>query len=152
MRLVVQRVTSASVDVNGQTVGRIGPGLLVLAGVSRADTREDAVYAAGKTVRLRIFDDECGRMNRSVLDTGGAVLAVSQFTLCGRCRKGNRPSYIDAAEPGIAREVMDLYVDQMRAFGVPVETGVFQADMKVRLVNDGPVTLMIDTSDRGKGA
>lgn len=152
MRLVVQRVTSASVDVNGQTVGRIGPGLLVLAGVSRADTREDAVYAAGKTVRLRIFDDGSGRMNRSVMDAGGEVLAVSQFTLFGNCRKGNRPSFIDAAEPELARSLMDAYVREMRTLGVHVETGIFQAKMTVSLVNDGPVTLLIDTSKRGKGA
>lgn len=150
--LVVQRVVSASVDVEGQTVGRIGPGLLVLVGISREDRLEDSVHAAGKTVRLRIFDDGSGRMNRSVTDSGGEVLAVSQFTLCGNCRKGNRPSFINAAEPESARRLMDAYVREMRALGVRVETGIFQAKMNVSLVNDGPVTLILDTSERGKGA
>ncbi len=148
MKLVIQRVKSASVDVNGETVGEIGGGLLVFVGVSHDDTPVDAAHLAKKTVNLRVFDDADGVMNRSVLDTGGAVLAVSQFTLCGDCKKGNRPSYITAARPEQGRSLYEEYVDQLRGFGVDVETGIFQAEMEVSLVNDGPVTLILESTGR----
>ncbi|HKL21812.1 MAG TPA: D-aminoacyl-tRNA deacylase [Tichowtungia sp.] len=148
MKLVVQRVKSASVDVDGKTVGKIGRGLLVLVGVSHDDTAADAAHLAKKTANLRVFDDETGVMNRSVLDTGGNVLAVSQFTLYGDCKKGNRPSYIAAARPEKGNELYGEYVRQLRALGPPVETGVFQAEMQVRLLNDGPVTLILESTGR----
>lgn len=149
MRILVQRVKAASVKVGGKTVGEIGGGLLVFAGVSHGDTAADAAFLAKKTVNLRIFDDENGVMNRSVLETGGEILAVSQFTLCGDCTKGNRPSYIAAAPPDKGRALYEEYVKSLRAFGPRVETGIFQADMEVGLVNDGPVTLILE---RNSGA
>ena len=151
MKLVVQRVSSASVTVDGQPVGNIGGGLLVLVGVSRSDTAADAAHLAKKTVNLRVFDDAAGVMNRSVLDTGGAVLAVSQFTLYGDCKKGNRPSYIEAASPEKGLMLYTEYVKQLCELGLYVETGIFQAEMEVQLVNDGPVTLMLESTGRIKG-
>jgi D-tyrosyl-tRNA(Tyr) deacylase len=148
VKLVVQRVKTASVEVDGKAVGSIGGGLLVLVGVHRHDTPEDAAFLAGKTARLRIFDDAEGKMNRSVLDTGGAVLAVSQFTLYGDCSKGNRPSYIAAARPEKGQALYEEYVKQLRTLGPQVETGTFQADMDVHLVNDGPVTVMLESIGR----
>ncbi|MFA7368497.1 MAG: D-aminoacyl-tRNA deacylase [Kiritimatiellales bacterium] len=149
MRLVVQRVKAASVKVDGKTVGDIGSGLLVLVGVSHGDTAADAAFLAKKTVNLRIFDDADSVMNRSVLDTGGAILAVSQFTLCGDCKKGNRPSYIAAAPPEKGLKLYEEYVKQLREFGPRVETGTFQAEMQVSLINDGPVTLILGSTGRG---
>ena len=146
MRLVVQRVKAASVKVDGKTVGEIGGGLLVLAGVSHDDTVADAAFLAKKTVNLRIFDDADGKMNWSVLDTGGDILAVSQFTLYGDCKKGNRPSYIDAAGPEKGLKLYDEYVKQLRDLGLRVATGIFQAEMEVGLVNDGPVTLVLEST------
>jgi len=148
MKLVIQRVQAASVKVDEKIVGEIGGGLLVLAGVSHADTAADAAFLAKKTVNLRIFDDENGIMNRSVLDTGGAVLAVSQFTLYGDCKKGNRPSYIEAAPPDKGLKLYDEYVKQLRGFGLRVETGIFQAEMEVSLINHGPVTLILESTGR----
>ena len=148
MKLVIQRVKAASVKVHGEHVGEIGGGLLVLAGVSWGDTEADAAFLARKTVHLRIFDDENGVMNRSVLDTGGAILAVSQFTLYGDCKKGNRPSYIEAAPPDKGLKLYDEYVKQLRGFGLRVETGIFQADMDVSLINHGPVTLILESTGR----
>lgn len=148
MKLVVQRVQAASVKVDGKTVGEIGGGLLVLVGVSHDDTVADAEYLAGKTVNLRIFDDEAGVMNRSAADTGKAVLAVSQFTLYGDCKKGNRPSYIGAAGPEKGRALYDEYVRRLRLSGLRIETGVFQAEMDVSLINDGPVTLILESTGR----
>lgn len=148
MRLVVQRVKTASVTVDGKTVGEIGSGLLVLVGVSHDDTAADAAQLAKKTANLRIFDDAAGVMNRSVTDIGGAVLAVSQFTLYGDCRKGNRPSYIDAARPEKGRELYEEYVNQLQALIPQVETGIFQAEMDVSLINDGPVTLILESTGR----
>ena len=145
MRSVVQRVRRAEVRVDGGPVGRIGPGLLVLVGVSGADTEADAAWLADKTASLRIFPDEAGKMNRSVLDAGGAVLVVSQFTLYGDCRKGRRPSFDEAAAPDLANTLYELYVEKLRDAGLRVETGVFQALMDVELVNDGPVTLLLDS-------
>lgn len=145
MRLVVQRVTSSRVLVDGQVAGEIAIGLLVLVGVTRGDTAEHARYLAGKTVGLRIFEDDDGKMNRSVMDVGGAILAVSQFTLYGECRKGRRPSFDAAARPEQAEALYDEFVTAVAGFGVRVATGVFRAHMRVELVNDGPVTLILDT-------
>jgi D-tyrosyl-tRNA(Tyr) deacylase len=145
MRAVVQRVSSARVEVDNSVVGSIGPGLLVLLGVGRQDTRAEADFLAGKIIELRIFADDAGKMNRSVVDTGGSLLIVSQFTLYGDCRKGRRPSYDRAAAPEIARELYEYFVGITTARGVHVQTGVFQAMMSVHLVNEGPVTLLLDT-------
>ena len=148
MRVVIQRVSEASVTVDDAVTGAIGPGLLVLLGVTSADTREDADYLVHKTLGLRIFNDEEGKMNRSVLDTRGAVLVVSQFTIYGDCRKGMRPSYDKAARPEPARELYEYFVEQIRLKGVLVQTGVFQARMQVRCTNEGPVTLICDSTSK----
>jgi D-tyrosyl-tRNA(Tyr) deacylase len=145
MRAVVQRVTDARVDVAGEIVGEIGAGFLVLLGVAGDDANTDADYLADKTVNLRVFDDDEGKMNRSLLETGGAMLVVSQFTLYGDVRRGRRPSYSDAAEPEKANQLYEYFVDRVRSFGVKVESGVFQAMMKVSLTNDGPVTILLDS-------
>jgi D-tyrosyl-tRNA(Tyr) deacylase len=145
MRAVVQRVTDARVEVAGKIVGEIGAGLLVLLGVARDDTGHHADYLAEKIVNLRLFDDDDGKMNRSLLETGGAMLVVSQFTLYGDARRGRRPSYSDAAEPEKANELYEYFVERVRSFEVKVETGVFQAMMKVSLTNDGPVTILLDS-------
>lgn len=148
MRAVVQRVTEAAVRVDGTVVGAIGHGLLVLVGVAADDTDRDADYLADKVAGLRCFRDDASKFNRSVADVGGSVLAVSQFTLFGDCRKGRRPSFTDAGPPEIAVPLYERFVASLRAKGVPVETGEFGADMKVSLVNDGPVTLMLDSRRR----
>ncbi len=145
MRCVVQRVTEASVTVNGETVGAVGPGLMVLIGVSTEDTDADLKYMTEKVPNLRIFDDENGVMNRSVLDAGGGILAVSQFTLYGDARGGRRPSYIRAAKPDEANDMYERLVAAWRAKGIHVETGRFRTDMQVSLVNDGPVTILLDS-------
>ena len=145
MRAVVQRVSSASVTVQGEVVGQIGAGLLVLLGVGQADTEADAAYLAEKVCGLRIFADDQGKMNRSVQDAAGSVLAVSQFTLYGDARKGKRPSFDAAARPELARELYELFVARIRAAGPRCETGRFQEDMQVALVNDGPVTILLDS-------
>ncbi|HTF37905.1 MAG TPA: D-aminoacyl-tRNA deacylase [Blastocatellia bacterium] len=145
MRAVVQRVTEARVEVAGEPVGEIGAGLLVLLGVARDDTRDDADYLADKTVNLRVFDDDEGKMNRSLLESSGPILVVSQFTLYGDVRRGRRPSYSDAAEPEKANQLYEYFVERVRSFGVKVETGIFQAMMKVSLTNDGPVTILLDS-------
>jgi len=145
MRAVVQRVTSAQVEVDGVVRGAIGRGLLVLLGVGKGDTAKAAEFLAAKITQLRIFSDAEGKMNLSLLDTGGALLAVSQFTLYGDCRKGRRPSFDAAALPEDARALYEHFVAAVRAAGVHVETGVFQADMAVTLVNDGPVTLIVES-------
>jgi D-tyrosyl-tRNA(Tyr) deacylase len=145
LRAVVQRVTSASVTVEGKVVGKIGAGLLILVGVSRTDNPEAASYLAEKIANLRIFSDSAGKMNLSLLDVQGSALVVSQFTLYGDTRGGRRPSYIHAAPPEDASRLYDEFVRAMRALGVAVETGVFQAHMSVELVNDGPVTILLDS-------
>lgn len=144
MRAVVQRVSSASVRVGGETVGACGRGLLVLVGARHEDTSETATRLAAKIARLRIFPDDAGRFDRSLLDTGGEALVVSQFTLLADTRKGNRPSFTDAAPPGQAEPLVERLVEALRHEGVPVQTGVFGALMQVELVNDGPVTIVLD--------
>src|SRR5580704_6897362 len=139
MRALIQRVTSARVEVDGAVVGEIGPGLLVLLGVAKTDSEKDADFLAAKIVNLRIFADAEGKMNLSVLEAGGALLVVSQFTLYGDCRKGRRPGFDAAAPAETARALYEWFVDAARMTGVRVETGVFQAHMAVSLVNDGPV-------------
>ncbi len=145
MRAVVQRVTKAQVTVADEVVGRIGPGALVLLAAGEGDGPEDVDYLVRKTVGLRIFEDEDGKMNRSVLDVGGAILVVSQFTLYGDCRKGRRPSFVDAMAPEEAEKLVDRYISRIRERGVDVQTGVFRTAMAVSLVNDGPVTLLLDS-------
>lgn len=145
MRVVLQRVSEASVEVDDAVVGRIGPGLLALIGVDQADTESDADYIADKIISLRCFMDDASKFNRSVVDIGGAVLAISQFTLHGDCRKGRRPSFTDAARPERAVPLYERVVERIRANGVPCETGSFGAHMRVRLLNDGPVTLLLDS-------
>ena len=145
MRCVVQRVTSSSVTVDGVVSGRIDAGLMVLIGVSVDDTDADLKYMAEKVPNLRIFDDENGVMNRSVLDVGGSILAVSQFTLYGDARGGRRPSYIRAAKPDKADELYEQLIARWREKGIHVETGVFRTEMMVSLVNDGPVTILLDS-------
>jgi D-tyrosyl-tRNA(Tyr) deacylase len=147
VRAVVQRVREASVTVDGRVVGAIGPGLLVLAGITHDDSADDRAWLARKIVQLRIFDDDHGVMNRSVADAGGEILAVSQFTLYASVRKGNRPSYTDAAPPAVALPAFEAFVAALAAeLGKPVPTGVFGAHMAVHLVNDGPVTIILDTA------
>jgi D-aminoacyl-tRNA deacylase len=145
MRAVIQRVTEASVEVDGHVTGAIKRGLLVLLGVQRQDSKQDADYLARKIVGLRIFNDDAGKMNRNVMDCEGSLLVVSQFTLYGDCRKGMRPSFDQAAPPEMAIELYDYFVTQVRRTGIRVDTGVFQASMKVSLVNDGPVTLVCES-------
>jgi len=149
MRLVIQRAREASVSVDGKVVSRIGQGLLVLVGVEVGDTEEDMKWLIGKTVGLRIFDDENGVMNRSVADIGGDVLAVSQFTLTASTRKGNRPSYVRAAGHELAVPLYERYCEEVsQALGKPVGRGIFGAEMMVSLINDGPVTIIIDSRMR----
>ena len=146
MKLVIQRVSRASVEVEGQIVGRIDAGLMILVGVDVEDTESDVEFLANKTAALRIFNDHAGVMNRSVVEAGGGVLAVSQFTLLANARKGNRPSYIRAARPEKALPLYNLYCEKVaQLIGKPVERGIFGADMKVELCNDGPVTILIDS-------
>lgn len=145
MRAVVQRVTQANVTVDGEIVGQIGPGFLVLLGVAADDQREDVIATATKIVGLRVFEDDAGKMNRSLAEVGGSMLVVSQFTLLGDCRTGRRPSFTAAAPPERANALYQEFIAEVRGQGVTVETGKFQADMKVSLTNDGPVTLLIDS-------
>jgi D-tyrosyl-tRNA(Tyr) deacylase len=145
MRSVVQRVSRAAVRVDGAVVGEIGHGLLVLLGVAAGDGEEDARWSADKIAQLRVFEDEAGKMNRSVEEVRGGVLVVSQFTLLGDARKGNRPSFVAAAAPEAANALYEQVAARLRARGLPVATGVFRATMQVELVNDGPVTLLLDS-------
>ena len=145
MRAVLQRVARASVEVEGEIVGRVGLGWLVLLGVAKGDADDDADKLADKVAALRAFPDEAGKMNRSVSEAGGGALVVSQFTLMADCRAGRRPSFTDAADPAEAERLYLRFADRVRANGLPVETGVFRADMKVELLNDGPVTFLLDS-------
>ena len=145
MRAVIQRVKFSSVTVENEMVAKIGKGLLVLLGIAKADNTDDAEYLADKIVNLRIFEDENRKMNRSLVDTGGEILVVSQFTLLGDCKKGRRPSFVQAAAPDHATELYQIFVEQVRQKGVTVKTGRFRAMMDVSLINDGPVTLIVDS-------
>jgi D-tyrosyl-tRNA(Tyr) deacylase len=145
MRLLLQRVTRASVRIEGAVVGDIGRGLLVLVGVGHGDTDEVAITLARRTVEMRIFEDAEGRTNRSLVDVAGSVLAVSQFTLYADTRKGRRPSFLDAAPPDLGARLYDAYADAVAGLGIPVARGVFGADMAVELVNDGPFTIWLDS-------
>ena len=145
MRAVLTRVKSASVEIQGQTVGRIGKGFLILLGVGPEDTREKCRYLCDKALGLRVFEDENGKMNRSLADVGGQVLVVSQFTLYGNCRKGRRPSFTDAANPQLGNELYEYFLTCCEELGYPPQHGQFGADMQVASVNDGPVTLILDT-------
>ena len=144
MRVLLQRVTRAAVTVDGRTAGQIGSGLLAFVGVSREDTAATAQRLAARTAALRVFADDARLMNRSIRDLGGAILAVSQFTLYADTRRGNRPSFTDAAPPEQGEALYEAYVEALRAAGLPVETGVFGAHMHVELVNDGPVTILLE--------
>ena len=148
MRSVVQRVKRASVTVNGEKVGIIAAGLLVLLAVGQEDGADDISWMIDKLVGLRIFEDQGGKMNRSVLDVGGEILMVSQFTLYGDCRKGKRPSFLTAAPPEQAEALFERSVEGIRSYGIKVETGIFQAEMDVELVNDGPVTILLDSKKK----
>ena len=148
MRAVVQRVSNARVSIDGKEHSRIGAGVLVLLGVEKDDTAEDARMLARRIVELRIFEDASGKMNRSIAETGGHILAVSQFTLLGDCRKGRRPSFDPAAPPDVARTLYEKFVSEVDALGIPVATGVFQAMMDVELTNQGPVTFVLDSRKR----
>ena len=146
MRAVIQRVLESSVSVDGKTVGQSGKGYMILVGVCKGDTEKQADLLARKTASLRVFEDENGKMNLSVLDVDGEILAISQFTLCADVKKGNRPSFTPSEEPSKANELYELYCEKLKEYGVKrVEKGVFGADMKVSLVNDGPVTICFDT-------
>ena len=150
MRAVIQRVSSASVTVDGNVVSQIGVGFLVLLGVRRGDTRDDAAYLARKIAKLRVFSDAAGKINLSLLEVDGAVLAVSQFTLYADTRGGNRPSFIEAAAPDDGKRLFETFCELLRDEQVEVQQGIFQTDMKVALVNDGPVTIIVDSSERGR--
>lgn len=145
MKVVIQRVGTARVEVGAKTVGRIGKGILVLLGVEKGDREGDAAWLAEKIANLRIFEDGQGKMNLSVREIGGQLLAVSQFTLAGNCAKGRRPSFDSAAPPEEANRLYEFFVEKLRELGLPVETGVFQAMMQVSLVNDGPVTFILES-------
>ena len=148
MRAIVQRVTDAAVTVAGEQVGRIGPGLVLLVGVRHGDSPAAARWLAEKVAHLRIFADDDSKFNRSVLDVGGSILLISQFTVYGDCRKGRRPNFTAAAPPDVAAPLLDTLADELRNRGLPVETGEFGAMMQVSLTNDGPVTVLVDTPER----
>ena len=146
MRAVIQRVTSSSVRVEGELIGQIDKGFNILVGVVEGDTDREAELMAAKVSKLRVFEDENGKMNRSILDVDGEVLSISQFTLCADCKKGNRPSFTSSAEPSEAKRLYELFCEELRKNGIKkVDTGIFGADMKVSIENDGPVTILYDT-------
>jgi D-tyrosyl-tRNA(Tyr) deacylase len=150
MKAVIQRVSEAGAVVDGATVGRIGAGTLVLLAVESGDSEADAAWLAKKIVELRMFGDSEGKMNLSLQEISGSILAISQFTLAGSCAKGRRPSFTAAAAPDEGKRLYEQFVAQVRGLGIPVETGIFQADMKVQLVNDGPVTFILESGKGGK--
>jgi D-aminoacyl-tRNA deacylase len=145
MRVVVQRVRYGRVQVDDKIVGEIGHGFVLLVGFTHEDTKEDLTYIAEKVTGLRVFEDEQEKMNRSLLDVGGSILSISQFTLYGDCRKGRRPNFMHAAAPTLANELYDQFNEQLRSYGIQVETGIFGAMMDVELANDGPVTILLDS-------
>ncbi|MBR6033347.1 MAG: D-tyrosyl-tRNA(Tyr) deacylase [Clostridia bacterium] len=144
MKLVIQRVTTAKVDVDGKTVGKIDKGFMVLVGITHNDTKETADFLAKKLCNLRVFEDEFGKMNLALKDVGGSLLLISQFTLYADCNGGNRPAFIDAARPEIAEPLYDYFCNKCKENGITVEKGIFGADMKVSLLNDGPVTIIME--------
>ena len=144
MKLLLQRVKNANVSVEGKIVGKINQGLLIFVGIVKGDTPQQAEYLARKSANLRIFEDEQGKMNLSVKDVGGSALVISQFTLAGDCSRGNRPGFDNAARPDDAKSLYEYFSTQLKANGVPVENGIFQADMQVSLINDGPVTFILE--------
>jgi len=148
VKLVIQRVRSASVSIDGKVTGQIAGGLMILVGVAETDTKDDVQFAANKSANLRIFEDDEGKMNRSLLETSGGILAISQFTLLGDTRKGRRPSFINAARPEKGNDLYEHFVQILKEMGITVETGVFGAMMDVQLINTGPVTIIIDTVER----
>ncbi|NLV82155.1 MAG: D-tyrosyl-tRNA(Tyr) deacylase [Synergistaceae bacterium] len=150
MKVLLQRVSWAKITVNDKISGKIGPGLCVFLGVISEDTKEDISWLVKKVINLRIFEDENNKMNRSLLDENGEMLIVSQFTLCGNCSKGRRPSWIGAAEPTFAEKMYKYFIEEASKYGIKIATGVFQAHMQVEICNDGPVTLMIDSKERKK--
>lgn len=145
MRLVIQRVTQAKVEIDGRLVGQCAKGFMILVGAQTGDTMEDVQYCVEKAANLRVFEDDAGKMNRSILDIGGSVLAISQFTLLGDARRGRRPSFIEAERPETASPLYDAFCEGLQALGIQTQKGVFGADMQVSLTNDGPVTLLIDS-------
>ena len=147
MRIVIQRVSSSRVSVSGRPVGEIGAGLCLLIGVAPGDDERAALWAASKIANLRIFEDSEGKMNRSILDTGGEILVISQFTLYADCKKGRRPSFAGAAEPSLANELYESLTARLREMGISVQNGVFGAEMSVDIINEGPVTIILDTAD-----
>lgn len=147
MKAVIQRVRRSSVAIDGTVVGEIGPGLTLLLGVTETDTEKQCDYLAEKAVNLRIFEDDTGKMNRSLLDTGGEMLIISQFTLCADCRKGRRPSFIAAARPEQANPLYERFISQVQALGIQTASGQFGADMLVSIENDGPVTILLNTEE-----
>ncbi len=148
MRLVIQRVTNAEVKVDGKTTGKIGKGFLVLLGIKTGDTKQEADYLVKKLCNLRVFEDENEKMNLALKDVGGELLIVSQFTLYGDCSGGNRPSFIEAARPEVAEPLYEYFCDECKKNGINVEKGIFGADMKVNLLNDGPVTIIIESKEK----
>lgn len=154
MKLVITRVAGAEVEIGGRIHASIAAGLLILVGIAETDSEQDVKYLARKAAGLRIFSDENGKLNRACRDVGGAVLAVSNFTLCADCRSGNRPSFIQAARPALAEPLYELFCSELRGYGLEVKTGVFGADMQVKSVNDGPVTIVMESegNTRGKDA
>ncbi|CAI3250518.1 D-aminoacyl-tRNA deacylase [Enterococcus cecorum] len=148
MRAVIQRVSQAKVVVDDNTVGQIGKGFMILLGVHEQDTQADVDYLVGKISKLRVFEDDQQKMNRSIIDVGGEILSISQFTLFADTKKGNRPSFVQAAKPDTAIPLYEAFNEGLRQAGIPVETGIFGADMKCHLVNDGPVTIIIDSQNK----
>lgn len=148
MRAVIQRVSQAKVVVDDNTVGQIGKGFMILLGVHEQDTQTDVDYLVGKISKLRVFEDDQQKMNRSIIDIGGEILSISQFTLFADTKKGNRPSFVQAAKPDVAIPLYESFNEGLRQVGIPVETGIFGADMKCHLVNDGPVTIIIDSQNK----
>ena len=148
MRAVIQRVSQAKVVVDDNTVGQIGKGFMILLGVHEQDTQADVVYLVGKISKLRVFEDDQQKMNRSIMDVGGEILSISQFTLFADTKKGNRPSFVQAAKPDTAIPLYEAFNEGLRQVGIPVETGIFGADMKCHLVNEGPVTIIIDSQNK----
>lgn len=151
MKILIQRVTHASVEVNEKIVGNIGPGVLVFLGITHSDTAIQTIWLANKLINLRIFEDSQGKINQSLVDRKGSALVISQFTLYADCNAGRRPSFTQAAPPEVANPLYEQFVDEIRKSGIPVATGVFGAEMKVSLVNDGPVTIMLERSIQNNG-